>query len=101
MERYREPFRFLRENGIQSTEQFAAYKIGTEKRLAVPPSSILFSMSEEETPGAVRCTGGHGGSATVKELYASGMTDIEDEFAGICTLPMSLITAGKACRGQG
>ncbi len=81
-ERYREQFRFLRVNGIETAGQLAAYKTGAEERLAaLAKRRTILNVQKKKRREMFDALAAAEALLPAKELYASGMTGIEDEFA--------------------
>ncbi len=81
-ERYKEQFKFLRENGIETAEQMAAYKTGAEERLAaLAKQRTILNVQKKKHKELFDALATAEALLPAKELYASGMTGIEDEFA--------------------
>ncbi len=82
LERYKEQFRFLRVNGIQSAEQLTAYKTGAEERVAaLTKQRTILNVRKKKHRELFDALADAEALCPVKELYASGLTGIEEEFA--------------------
>lgn len=81
-ERYKEQFKFLRVNGIESAEQLSAYKVDSEERLAalMKQRTILNVQKKRHRP-LFDALADAEALLPAKDLYASGLSGIEDEFA--------------------
>ncbi len=81
-ERYKEQFKFLRENGIETAAQIATYKTGAEERLtALTKQRTILNVQKKKRKELFDALAAAEALLPAKELYASGMTGIEDEFA--------------------
>lgn len=80
-ERYKEQFRFLRVNGVENAAQLAAYKADTEARLAaLMKRRTILNVQKKKRGPLFDALADTEALLPAKELYVSGMTDIEDEF---------------------
>ena len=81
-ERYKEQFKFLRVNGIQNSEQLAAYKAGAEARIAaLIKQRTIHNVQKKKRRALFGALADAKALLPAKDLYASGITGIEDEFA--------------------
>ena len=81
-ERYKEQFRFLRVNGIQNSEQLAAYKAGAEARIAaLIKQRTIHNVQKKKRRALFGALADAKALLPAKDLYASGITGIEDECA--------------------
>ena len=81
-ERYKDQFLFLRVNGIESAEQLTAYKTDTEDRLtALTKQRTILNVRKKKRRELFDALADAEALLPAKELYASGMTGIENEFA--------------------
>ena len=81
-ERYKEQFQFLRVNGIETVEQLEAFKTGAEERLAaLTKRQTILNVQKMKRKELFDALAAAEALLPAKELYASGVTGIEDEFA--------------------
>jgi hypothetical protein len=105
-ERYKEQFRFLRGNGIESAEQLADYKAHIEAKLAaLAKRRTILNVQKKKRRELFDALAAAEALLPAKELYASGMAGIEDEFARYmdavaaiekCGVPREQLTGEKA-----
>ena len=81
-ERYKEQFRFLRVNGIETVGQFEAYKTDAEARLAaLMKRRIILNVQKKKRRALFDALADAEALLPAKDLYVSGVAGIEDEFA--------------------
>jgi len=81
-ERYKEQFRFLRVNGIESAEQLSVYKAEAEARLVtLMKQRTILNVQKKKRGALFDALADTEALLPTKDLYASGLAGIEDEFA--------------------
>jgi len=81
-ERYKEQFKFLRENGIETAEQLAAFRMGAGDRLAaLTKQRTILNVQKKKRRELFDALAAAEALLPAKELYIYGMTGVEDEFA--------------------
>jgi hypothetical protein len=81
-EQYREQFRFLRIHGIESEPQLSAHQSQAEVKLAgLTKQRIILNANKKKRKPLYDALASEQALRPARELYASGFTGAEDEFA--------------------
>lgn len=81
-EQYKRQFRFLRVHGIESESQLLAYQAQAEAKLAaLTRSRTILNVRKKKRKPLYDALASEEALRPAKELYASGFTGAEDEFA--------------------
>lgn len=94
-DRYKAQFAFLQENGISTLEQLTAFKSGAEERLnRLNKQRTILNVQKKKGKPLYDALADIEALKPAKELYASGMTGIEDELAAYMAAVETLEKAG-------
>lgn len=109
-ERYREQFAFLRENGVTTPEDMAAFQARTEETLAgLTKQRTILNVRKKKRQPLYTALADVEALAPAKALYEEGLSGMEGEFARYmeavavldgCGIPRERLTAEKAALYQ-
>ena len=105
-ERYREQFAFLRDNGISTQEEMAAFQARTEETLAaLTKQRIILNVQKRKRLPLYSALADVEALAPARQLYEDGLSGMEDEYARYleavvalekCRIPRERLTQEKA-----
>lgn len=94
-EQYREQFRFLRANGIETAAQLDAFQHDTEGKLAaLAKRRTILNVKKKKRKPLYDALAAEEALRPARELYAGGFTGAEDEFAAYMDAAATLDACG-------